>query len=202
MIRKKLKNSRKRLSITYAIYIVMHMVCVFCYAQNINELSAEDSIESVDSLILQLEDPFESKIPVIVENTQEVISEVKQQVVQRASEQLKRLEQSMEDMQQIKKQQEEGVSNAYKTLLPIYHAVVPVNEDLNKKVFTEAPEIALKGIIWDTNNPYALIGDQILSPGEEIEDGGLLVSIERSSIVVDYGNNRFTINVKEPLNEK
>lgn len=57
------------------------------------------------------------------------------------------------------------------------------------------------GIVWDEENPYALIGDNIVSIGDEVR-GCVIVDITPSSIVFEYRERRVEVPIIEPEYQK
>lgn len=63
-------------------------------------------------------------------------------------------------------------------------------------VLIDPPEIALMGIIYDTNHPQALFNNRIVSIGDEVE-GIKVVEISRSGIVVEYKGAPFAYGMDD-----
>lgn len=63
-------------------------------------------------------------------------------------------------------------------------------------VLIDPPEIALMGIIYDTNHPQALFNNRIVSTGDEVE-GIKVVEISRSGIVVEYKGASFAFGMDD-----
>lgn len=56
------------------------------------------------------------------------------------------------------------------------------------------PELKLQGIFYRLNNPTALVSGKIVKPGDSIR-GAKVVSIERSSLVLEFGGERKTLEI-------
>jgi len=59
----------------------------------------------------------------------------------------------------------------------------------------------LGGIVWDPENPYALIGDEIVAVGAEVR-GCAIVEIKPEGIVFSYGKKRVEVPLKEGKKEE
>lgn len=59
----------------------------------------------------------------------------------------------------------------------------------------------LGGIIWDQENPYALIQDEIVAVGGEVR-GCTIVEIKPEGIVFSYGKKRVEVPLKEYKKEE
>ena len=59
----------------------------------------------------------------------------------------------------------------------------------------------LGGIIWDMENPYAIIEDEIVAVGGEVR-GCTIVEIKPGSIVFSYGKKRVEVPLKEYKKEE
>lgn len=54
--------------------------------------------------------------------------------------------------------------------------------------------LALNGIVWDGENPYAIINDEIVKKGDTI-DGNIVVEIREESVILDDGLEQFTLKL-------
>jgi hypothetical protein len=59
----------------------------------------------------------------------------------------------------------------------------------------------LGGIVWDMENPYALIGDEIVAVGAEVR-GCAIVEIKPEGIVFSYGKKRVEVPLEEYKKEE
>ncbi len=76
--------------------------------------------------------------------------------------------------------------------------VRPVVKSPNRK--TKVPKISLNltGILWDANSPYAVIGDEIVSPGSRI--GAYTVrEISRDHVVLATSTKQIVLKMPEGL---
>ena len=55
--------------------------------------------------------------------------------------------------------------------------------------------IGLKGIVWDSKRPYAVIGYQVVVEGDEV-DGKKVIKINRNSVELDNNGSREIIKLK------
>lgn len=81
----------------------------------------------------------------------------------------------------------------------IYAIKDPIPEDqieqqipVQEPVKPIPPTLILKGIVWDTDRPQAIINDQVLSQGDIIE-GARIVSIRKSGINLVFQDVNFTL---------
>lgn len=58
----------------------------------------------------------------------------------------------------------------------------------------------LRGIIWDKDRPYALIGESVLTIGEMI-DGKKVLKITKDSVVLDNNGQNETLKLETPIKE-
>ncbi|NQT06972.1 MAG: hypothetical protein HQ575_05470 [Candidatus Omnitrophica bacterium] len=52
----------------------------------------------------------------------------------------------------------------------------------------------LNGIIWDEDNPYAIINDEVVREGDKIR-GYKVIEIKEGSVLLDDGTERFSLDV-------
>lgn len=55
------------------------------------------------------------------------------------------------------------------------------------------PELKIKGIIWGTNLPQAIINDQVVKIGDTVA-GARIINIDKSGITVLFNNHKFNIS--------
>jgi len=57
-----------------------------------------------------------------------------------------------------------------------------------------AVSFVLNGIIWDEDNPYAIINDEVVREGDKIR-GYKVIEIKEGSVLLDDGTERFSLDV-------
>ena len=72
---------------------------------------------------------------------------------------------------------------------------VPVFTAINLPIVTEPPPLTLTGIIYDKTAPYAIVNNQILKKGMEIQ-GATLVQINKESVRFRFQDKEFDIKLK------
>jgi len=81
----------------------------------------------------------------------------------------------------------------------------PAEEKMAVSVDTAALEAwfsrNLGGILWDPVSPRALVGDEIVSRGDEVE-GCKILDIKPGAITIDYEGKRFDVPMGTDQNEK
>ena len=58
---------------------------------------------------------------------------------------------------------------------------------------------SVQGIIWSDGEPYALVNDQVLGVGEEIELGGIVTAITADTVVFTYEGQSVILYVDREL---
>lgn len=53
------------------------------------------------------------------------------------------------------------------------------------------------GILWSDTTPLALVNDQVLGVGEEIEEGGVITTITPDTVVFTYEGQTLTLHLNE-----
>lgn len=57
-------------------------------------------------------------------------------------------------------------------------------------------DVVLNGVIWDQENPYAIINGEVVVSGDYIE-GNLVVYIGKRGVILDSGSEQFELKVWE-----
>lgn len=55
----------------------------------------------------------------------------------------------------------------------------------------------VNGIVWNEDEPIALVNDQVLSLGEEVEEGGLIAAITPDTVILAYEGQHVTLYLEE-----
>lgn len=58
----------------------------------------------------------------------------------------------------------------------------------------------LKGIIWDSQRPYAIIGDKVVIEGDYLDNKKVL-KINKNSVVLDNNGRQEVLKIEEPTEE-
>jgi hypothetical protein len=64
------------------------------------------------------------------------------------------------------------------------------------KDLSSSHDLALNGIIWDEDNPYAIINGEVVISGDYI-NGNMVVYIGKNSVILDSGTEQFELKVWE-----
>jgi hypothetical protein len=78
---------------------------------------------------------------------------------------------------------------------------VDVEEDVDTSAFEAWFGQNLDGIVWDGENPHALIRDEIVPVGGEVRDC-TIVEIKPDGIVFQYGKKRVEVPLRERAKEE
>ena len=56
---------------------------------------------------------------------------------------------------------------------------------------------SLEGIVWNNNNPLALVNNQVVGSGEKLEDGAVVTEITRDTVRFNKNGNRYYLVLRE-----
>jgi hypothetical protein len=79
---------------------------------------------------------------------------------------------------------------------------VPISDDIEKPKsppgFEElAKDDSLEGIVWNDKDPLALVNDQVVGVGEELEDGAVVTAITQDTVKFSRNGNRYYLVLRE-----
>ena len=60
-----------------------------------------------------------------------------------------------------------------------------------------AEDDTLEGIVWNEKDPLALVNDQVVGVGEELEDGAVVTAITQDTVKFSRNGNRYYLVLRE-----
>jgi len=58
-------------------------------------------------------------------------------------------------------------------------------------------KVELKGILWDENNPLAVLADKIVPEGSSLGGGVTLEKVNEDHIILTYDGEKFIVNLRK-----
>ncbi len=79
---------------------------------------------------------------------------------------------------------------------------MPVSKTIEEPAVpeTQAPEIVINGLVWNTDRPQAIINGEIFGVGDMVENSKI-VNIHKDGVDVIVSNELFTIKIEQTLTQ-
>ena len=71
-----------------------------------------------------------------------------------------------------------------------------IKEEIKESLPLQPPKLVLKGIVWDENEPLALINGLVVKEGDTIQ-GATIVKIDFERVTIQYRSQQFVIELIE-----